>query len=71
MTALNRVKRNKPLMILLLPLVVCLFAVGWIMYVTGQVRSTAPQKAEQTKQKEDYLTIGAIPFEEKQEIYAN
>ncbi len=57
-------------MVLLLPLVVCLFAIGWVMYVAGQSSSAKPQ-VKQTKQTKDHVTIGAIPFEENQEILAN
>ncbi|XHH08828.1 MAG: hypothetical protein ACFCUE_14865 [Candidatus Bathyarchaeia archaeon] len=71
LATLNKVKRNKPLMILLLPLVACIFLVGWVMCVAGQTSTAAPQKAGQTKQSKDHVTIGAIPFEESQEILAH
>jgi flagellar basal body-associated protein FliL len=74
LTELSKVKRNKPLMVLLLPVIVCMFLVGWAMYVTGQAASRAPQnptKTRQTKQAKDHVTIGVIPVEESQEIVAH
>lgn len=69
LAVLNRVKRNKLLTILLLPIVVCMFAIGWIMYATGrQASERTPQKP--AKQAEDHITIGALPLEEDQEITA-
>lgn len=32
----GEVKRNKPLLVLVLPLIVAVFLVGWFMYVIGQ-----------------------------------
>jgi hypothetical protein len=68
LVALNRVKRNKPLMVLLLPVIACLFIVGWVMYLSGQDGSGTPQKVRQTRPVKDHVTIGVIPLEESQEI---
>lgn len=35
---LARTKRNKPLMVLLLPVIVTVFFVGWAMYISGQTK---------------------------------
>lgn len=70
LTALSKYKRNKPLMVLLLPVIVCIFLVGWAMYITGQSGSGAIKRTRQTKQVKDHVTISAIPFEETQEVLA-
>lgn len=41
---LVKTKRNKKLMILLLPIIVAMFIAGWIMYVSGRSGSGTPQK---------------------------
>lgn len=71
LTALNKVKRNKPLMVILLPVIACVFLVGWVMYFTGQSSSGKQQQIKQAKPVpvKDNVSISAIPFEE--EILAN
>jgi hypothetical protein len=68
--ALNKIKRNKPLMILLLPVIVCIFFAGWVMYIAGRPGSGTPQKIKQVKPASDNVTIGVLPIEESQEIKA-
>jgi hypothetical protein len=70
LAALSKVKRNKPLMVLLLPVIVCIFLAGWAMYLTGRQGSSTYQKKGRTEQTKDHVIIGAIPFEEEQEILA-
>jgi len=61
-------------MVLLLPVIACVFLVGWVMYVTGQAGSGTPQnptKQRQTKQAKDHVTFGVMQVEESQEIVAH
>jgi hypothetical protein len=51
---------------LLLPIIVCVFFLGWIMYWVGDTGG-AP-KRRQAKPVKDKITIGAIVREENQEI---
>ena len=71
LATLKRAKRNKALMVLLLPVIVCMFFAGWVMYVTGRPGSGTPQKAESARRASDSVTIGVIPIEESQEIMAD
>jgi hypothetical protein len=65
LTALNKVKRNKPMMVFLLPVIACVFLVGWVMYVTGQSSSGRSQNVKHARPVKDNVTISAIPFEEE------
>lgn len=58
---MNHYKRNKPLIILLLPIFVCIFMVGWLMYWTGEPKG-------KTKQTTKQLTIGALTLEENGKV---
>jgi hypothetical protein len=61
-------KRSKTMIALLLPVFVCVFVLGWIMYWVGD--SATSQKTTQAKTVKDNLTIGAIVHEENEEILA-
>lgn len=58
----NRLKRNKGLIILLLPIFVCIFMVGWLMYWTGEPRGKTKHKTT------EQITIGSIILEENGKI---
>ena len=53
---------------LLLPVFVCVFVIGWIMYWVGE--SATSHKTTQAKTVKDNVTIGAIVLEENEEILA-
>lgn len=36
MATTNKIKRNKTLIIILLPIILCIFMVGWLMYFKGE-----------------------------------
>jgi hypothetical protein len=65
LTTLNKVKRNKAMMVFLLPVIACIFLVGWVMYVTGQSSSGRSQNVKQARPVKDNIFISAIPFEEE------
>ena len=71
LATLKRAKRNKPLMVLLLPVIVLMFFAGWVMYIAGRPGSGTPQKIESARQASDHVTIGVIPIEESPKITAD
>lgn len=64
-----KMKRSKTMIALLLPVILCVFVIGWIMYWIGDNAST--QKTRQAKPVKDNVTIGAIVMEENQKILAH
>jgi len=62
-----KTKRNKFLIALLLPVIVCVFFLGWIMYWFGGDTKTSKNKSKPAKNN---VTIGAIVIEENEEILA-
>jgi len=61
-------KRSKTMIALLLPVIVCVFFLGWIMYWVGDNAKTSKNRAKPVKNN---VTIGAIVMEENQEIQAH
>jgi flagellar basal body-associated protein FliL len=61
-------KRNKALVALLLPVILCVFILGWVMYWVGD---NSKNKTQPTKASKNNITIGAIVKEEEQEILAH
>jgi flagellar basal body-associated protein FliL len=65
-----RKKRNKLTVILLSPILIIVFIVGWSLYFFGQSRQSKakqPQKSiNRTLAQEDEVELIAIPHEEKQ-----
>lgn len=47
------------MILIFLPVIICIFAIGWLMYWVGESKGT--QKAKTTT---DNITIGAITLEE-------
>jgi flagellar basal body-associated protein FliL len=64
-----KTKRSKTMIALLLPVIVCIFILGWIMYWVGD--NSNAQKNRHAKPVKDNVTIGAIVREENQEILAH
>jgi flagellar basal body-associated protein FliL len=62
-----KMKRSKTMIALLLPVIVCVFFLGWIMYWVGGDTKTSKNKSNPEK---DNVTIGAIVMEENEEILA-
>ena len=59
LAAVNRLKRNKTMVIVLLPIFVCIFMIGWLMYWVGE-----PKGKIKAKKTTEQVTIGAITLEE-------
>ncbi len=64
-----KMKRSKTMIALLLPIIVCVFFLGWIMYLVGD--NAGAQKTRHAKPDKDNVEIGAIVMEENQEILAH
>jgi flagellar basal body-associated protein FliL len=62
----NKRKRSKAMIIMLLPLLILMFIIGWCMYWTGKQKGT--DKTERKPPKEDNVTVMPIILEETQEI---
>jgi len=65
-TSKSRRKRGKAITIMLLPLVVIMFVVGWCLYWIGSQKRTG--KAQRKPAEKEHVTIMPIVFEENQEI---
>jgi hypothetical protein len=59
--------RNRPIITLLLPAIIFLFAVGWLLYSLGERRRKPPQQAKHTTTKEDKIEIHIAMTEEPEE----
>ncbi len=65
-TKKGKVKRNNTLVLLLLPMLVFIFFMGWSMYWIGNQKR--PNKAKREAPKEDNVTLLPAVFEEPQQI---
>jgi len=63
LAAVKKLKRNKAMTIVLLPIIVCLFFAGWLMYWVGE-----PRGNKRAKITTDHITIGAITLEEEKKV---
>jgi flagellar basal body-associated protein FliL len=66
MSVASKRKRSKEMMIMLLPLLIFVFIVGWCMYWVGDQKRTG--KTQRKPSKKDNVTIMPIILEETQEI---
>lgn len=71
-TSKGKRKRNKAMIIMLLPMLIVIFIIGWFMYWMGDEKRTdkiqhKPPKQQKQPEK-DNVTIMPIVFEEPQEI---
>jgi uncharacterized membrane protein len=60
---MNKPKRNRTMILLLLPVVIAIFVVGWVMYWVGEPRGARKPEATGT------ITIGAFTLEENGRIH--
>jgi heme/copper-type cytochrome/quinol oxidase subunit 2 len=58
-------KRSKAMTIMLLPMLIVIFIIGWFMYCMGDQKRS--DKIQHKPPKKDYVTIMPIVFEEPQE----
>jgi flagellar basal body-associated protein FliL len=66
MSVALRRKRSKAMTIILLPLLIFVFIIGWCMYWVGDQKRTS--KTQRKPSKKDDVTIMPIILEETQEI---
>jgi len=71
-TSKGKRKRNKTMTIMLLPMLIVIFIIGWFMYWMGDEKRSTKTQHKPPKQHEqpekDNVTILPIIFEEPQEI---
>lgn len=64
----NKHKRNKGLLVLVLPLIVAVFLVGWFMYVVGQRGSGVASKDSKPKGEFERFTFSEVPVVEEASV---
>jgi len=65
-TSKNKRKRSRAMTIMLLPVLILMFIIGWCMYWAGNQKRT--NKTQRKPPKEDNVTIMPIILEETEEI---
>jgi flagellar basal body-associated protein FliL len=65
-TIKSKRKRSKAMMIILLPVLIFMFVIGWCMYWMGSQKRTG--KTQRKPPEKDNVTIMPIIFEETQEV---
>jgi flagellar basal body-associated protein FliL len=66
MLATSKRKRSKAMIIMLLPLLIFVFVIGWCMYWIGNQKRTV--KTQRKPPEKDNVTVMPIILEETQEI---
>jgi cell division protein FtsI/penicillin-binding protein 2 len=59
--------RNKLIRLLVLPIIVLIFLIGWLMVVVGSDKEQKTQKAKTVQEKESITIIPILPEEIEQE----
>ena len=65
-TSKSKRKRSKAMTIMLLPLLIFMFIIGWCMYWIGNQKRM--RKKQRKQSEKDNVTIMSIIFEETEEI---
>ena len=67
-TLRGRRKRNKAIIVLLLPVIIFLWIVGWSLYCIGHQKEPQKAKPPSSTKEEDHVHLIPIVLEEPSEI---